>query len=305
MKDKLITDRFYDNENLWCAVLLVLATLLSFFPILVLKDGGSWTFFSLLPLWLITYFFGLRTGLIGSFMFTIFKFVATFISEAVFAGTLADPTPADMVKSTFIKGPVVFILEYLIACTGFCLGGLLKSNRECERYISIIKASRRRTEETPDAPYLSERIYALIKKRRMLKNAASPADAENRTGSLTGGCESSISFEEYDKYPLPIGITGDKEKENSSSGLIFGYLIGVFVMFVCYVVAAPYYDAYPAGVTTTVQRLMYDIKYDGSYLLAEAATTVLVLAIPPVRETIFTLKHVANNPKEDPTSTAY
>ena len=65
MKEKMITDHFYNNENLWCIVLLALATVLSFFPILVLEDGGSWTFFSLLPLWLITYFFGFRTGLVG------------------------------------------------------------------------------------------------------------------------------------------------------------------------------------------------------------------------------------------------
>lgn len=262
MNAKPITDRFYDNEGLWCAVLLGTATLLSFFPILVLKDGGSWTFFSLLPLWLITYFFGFRTGLIGSFMFSICKFIATFVSEVLLDGSITDPTTADMARDSFIKGPTVFILEYLVACTGFCLGGLLISNMRCHRYICEVKAARAHR---------------------------SPA-IKDALGNKLRRCDR-----------LHINISGDIDKENSASGLIFGYLIGVFVMFICYVIAAPYYDAYPAGVTSTYAKLIYDIKYDGSYLLVEAITTVLVLAIPPVRDIIYKMKHIANNPKGDPT----
>ncbi len=257
-----MTDRFYNNEGLWCVVLLALATLLSFFPILVLRDGGSWTFFSLLPLWLITYFFGFRTGLIGSFMFSICKFIATFVSEVMMEGDFTDPVSAEMARDSFIKGPTVFILEYLIACTGFCLGGLLISNMRCQRYISEVKAARAKR-----APAITDMNNNKLRKCDRLK----------------------------------INISGDISRENTTSGLILGYLTGVFVMFVCYVAAAPYYDSYPAGVTSAYAKLIYDIKYDGSYLLVEAATTVLVLAIPPVRDTIFRLKHIANNPKTDPT----
>lgn len=262
MKVKSITDRFYNNEGLWCVILLALATLLSFFPILVLKDGGSWTFFSLLPLWLITYFFGFRTGLIGSFMFSICKLIATFVSEFMMNGSFADPNSAEMARDSFIKGPTVFILEYLIACTGFCLGGLLISNLRCYRYIKEVKNAR--AAKTP----------AAIDK---YKNKMRKTDR------------------------LKLNISGDISRENTLSGLICGYLIGVIVMFVCYVLAAPYYDSYPAGVTSQYAKLLYDIKYDGSYLLVEAATTVLVLLIPPVRDIIFRLKHIANNPKADPT----
>lgn len=262
MKAKPLTDRFYDNEGLWCAVLLALATLLSFFPILVLKEGGSWTFFSLLPLWLITYFFGFRTGLIGSFMFSICKLIATFVSEVLMEGDFTDPASAEMARDSFIKGPTVFILEYLIACTGFCLGGLLVSNIRCHRYISEVRAAR-----SARGPAIRDMYDDTLRKNDRLK----------------------------------INIIGEVSRENTTSGLICGYLIGVFVMFVCYVAAAPYYDSYPAGVTSAYAKLLYDIKYDGSYLLVEAATTVLILAIPPVRETIFKLKHIANNPKTDPT----
>ncbi|MBQ9333745.1 MAG: hypothetical protein IJS12_05375 [Lachnospiraceae bacterium] len=262
MKARSITDRFYDNEGLWCVVLLALATLLSFFPILVLKDGGSWTFFSLLPLWLITYFFGFRTGLIGSFMFSICKLIATFVSEFMMDRNFTGPSDAEMARESFIKGPTVFILEYLVACTGFCLGGLLISNIRCHRYIAEVKAAR------------ATREPAII----------------DGYGNRLRKCDR-----------MKLNISGDITRENSASGLIFGYLIGVAVMFVCYVLAAPYYDSYPAGVTSKYARLLYDIKYDGSYLLVEAVTTVLVLLIPPVRDIIFRLKHIANNPKTDPT----
>ncbi|MCR5595991.1 MAG: energy-coupled thiamine transporter ThiT [Lachnospiraceae bacterium] len=294
MKEKLITDSFYDNENLWCAVLLALATILSFFPILVLEDGGSWTFFSLLPLWLITYFFGFRTGLVGSFLFTILKFMATFVSEVVLAGALSDPASTDMVKNSFIKGPTVFLLEYMIACTGFCLGGLLSKNRACSRYIAEVKAMRCK-DTAKDEPFLTEMIISLIKNRSG-KNVPEKEDSFKETVSLS---------DEYKEYPIPVQIYGDIDKENTTSGLIIGYLIGVFVMLVCYILAAPYYDAYPEGVVTAIDKLIYDIKYDGSYLLAEAATTVMILCIPPLRRIIFKLKHIANNPKEDPTVNSY
>ena len=55
-REKLI----YGNENLISAILVILGTLLSMFPVLILKDGGSWTFFSLLALWLMALY--LRRG---------------------------------------------------------------------------------------------------------------------------------------------------------------------------------------------------------------------------------------------------
>ncbi|MCR5775702.1 MAG: energy-coupled thiamine transporter ThiT [Lachnospiraceae bacterium] len=231
----------YDNKLMWCIFLIILSSLLSFLPVLVLKDGGSWTFFSLLPLWLITYFFGFRTGFFMSLLFSLIKLLITYITE-----------------SGMLLTPKTFLLEYIIACTCFCLGGIvISSNRKCERYVKSV------------------------------------AKARGKKAVRDGRADSG--------HPkLPTQIVGDIDKENSSSGLILGYLCGVLIMFVCYILAAPEYDSYPSNVVAPLERLIYDIKYDGSYLLAEAATTVLVLAIPKVRSVIFTCKHIANNEKEDP-----
>lgn len=232
--------RFYNSKPAWCVILVLLATVLGFFPILILKDGGSWTMFSLLPLWLITYFYGFTTGMLVSFMFSVLKVVTTYMTEGA-----------------VIIGPEVYLLEYVVACTGFSLGGLLPQNLKCSRYIRTLEKLRE-----------NKRI--------------SDADPDR-------------------KYPpVPTQIIGDIDRENNTFGLIAGYLIGVFVMFVCYVIAAPYYEAYPAYAVTAADRLIYDIKYDGSYLLGEAGMTVLVLAIPKVREVIFKCKHMANNPWENP-----
>ena len=232
--------KLYDNKPAWCLILVILATVLSFFPILVLKEGGSWTMFSLLPLWLITYFFGFTTGMLVSFIFHACKVVTTYLTEGA-----------------MIIGPEVYLLEYVIACTFFSLGGLLPQNIRCSRYIKRIRELRRH------------------------KKAKDAALKDSETA-------------------LPTQIIGDIEKENSAFGLIAGYLIGVFVMFICYIIAAPYYEAYPSYAVTRLDRLIYDIKSDGSYLLGEAVMTMLVLAIPKVREIINKGKHIANNPWEDP-----
>ncbi len=233
--------KMYNNKMLWCILLLLLATLLSLLPVLVLKDGGSWTFFSLLPLWLISYFFGFRTGLVMSFAFSICKLAVTYITE-----------------EGMLLTPKTFLLEYMIACTCFCLGAILiPSNRRCEKYIDTIAGMR---------------------------------DNKAERDKRADGAEPK----------LPTQIVGDVSSENSSSGLILGYLCGVAVMFICYILAAPEYNSYPADTIAPLDRLIYDIKYDGSYLLAEAATTVLLLAIPKVREVIFACKHIANNVREDP-----
>lgn len=238
--------KLYNNRFLWCIILLALATFLSFIPILVLKDGGSWTFFSLLPLWLITYFFGFPTGLVISFLFSVCKLAAVYATEG----------------DVFMT-PKIYVLEYLCACTGFCLGGLLiASNRRCARYVRSIRTLRKKKHLREDNP-------------------------DSR------------------KTKLPTQVIGDMEKENSTSGLILGYLCGVLFMFICYLIAAPEYEAYPPGLNSFWELLFYDIKYDGSYLLAEAATTVLVLAIPKVREVIFTCKHIAVNEPEDPAAHSF
>ena len=76
-----------------------------------------------------------------------------------------------------------------------------------------------------------------------------------------------------------------------------GYVIGVIVMLTCYLIAAPWYgDPYPAYVVSDFDKLIYMIKYDGSYMVGEGLMTLGVLAIPKVQDIVFQIKHIAVNP---------
>jgi len=281
----------------WCALLIIIATITSSFPILVLEDGGSWTFFSLLPLWLITYFFGFKTGLIWSFIFSFFKMFATFFSEmpANFA-ELSRSHEYDFFKNLLypdmtitltdsITIPVntrvcVFMLEYIFACSFFCIGGLLKSNRECTLYINSVK---------------DKRIQKMNTNYQKYRITSKDLDG-NVSKEALNNC-----IEYY--YPaLPTKVIVDEQKENSSTGLVWGYICGVFCMFIFYLASSYlfYMEENLAGpFPFNFDRLIYDIKYDGSYLLIEAITTIILLEIPGVQKIIFRIKHLANNPKDD------
>lgn len=81
--------------------------------------------------------------------------------------------------------------------------------------------------------------------------------------------------------------------------LRLGYLIGVAGMGVCYIISAVLF--YPPDREGFIPNLLYCIKYDMSYLLIEAAMTLLILCIPRVTDAVFFLKHVAVTKPEDPT----
>ena len=235
----------YGNENLISAILVLLGTLLGFFPVLILKNGGSWTFFSLLALWLITYFFGPVKGLAWSVIFGICKFWVCVVTE-------------DGTWAAVNNEPMIFVVDYLIACGGFCIGGLLPSNLKTRRYIKKIRAAR--------------------------------ADKKSTMMDALGNVLE-------DKDRIQLDIIGDVEKENSLSGLVMGYVIGVIVMLTCYLIAAPWYgDPYPAYVVSDFDKLIYMIKYDGSYMVGEGLMTLGVLAIPKVQDIVFQIKHIAVNP---------
>lgn len=101
-------DSVWGNRALWTAILFACATLLSFAKPVVLHDGGALTFFSLLFLWLVTYFFGPRHGAAVGVLFGLVKLGVTYVTgEAV----------------NFAPGAL--LLEYPLACAAFALGGLL------------------------------------------------------------------------------------------------------------------------------------------------------------------------------------
>ena len=266
-----------DEPVLWSILLMLVAFVLSLFPILTLEDGGSWTFFSLLPLWLISYFFGFRRGLLYSLAFAIPKLVATSMTEF---------SPYE-INAPYGCILLIIILEYFAACGAFSLGALLPKNRAAQDYIRRNRALREQ-----------DRKYRESTKTRRgeledLLSSEAAADDE-----IKAAASEYISL----TPPQNAAVAADIDKENDKFGLIAGYLIGVFGMMVFYVVAAFIYPAeyLPASDMSIWDQLVYNVKYDGSYLLVEALCTVILLEIRPIREIIYRLKHMANNPEEKP-----
>lgn len=204
-------DRLWGNRPFWTAVLLVLFALLSAAKPVVLHDGGAVTCFSLLFLWLATYFFGSRYGAAVGIAFGL---VRLWITRAT----------GEYIN--FVPGALV--LEYPLACAMFALGGLV-----------------------------------------------SPSEGEK------------------DAQPESDAHVGHARQ------LRLGYLVGVLAMGACYVVSAVMF--YPPDREGFIANLLFCISYDMSYLLAEAALTLAVLAVPQVVDAILFVRGVATQSREDPT----
>ena len=113
-------DWLWANRAFWTVALLALSALLSAFRFVTLPQGGSVTFLSLLPLWLVTYFYGPRHGCVAGAVFGFTRLVVIFgVGEWV----------------NFSPGAIV--LEYPVACGAVAVGGLLlrgfgpRRGREC------------------------------------------------------------------------------------------------------------------------------------------------------------------------------
>lgn len=87
-----------------------------------------------------------------------------------------------------------------------------------------------------------------------------------------------------------LGLSGFFSQ--SRYGLIKGYLFGVLGRFVFAVLSGVIFFASSAE-GTGMSPLVYSIAYNGSYLAAEAAITLILLALPPVRSAITQVKRLA------------
>lgn len=203
----------WGNKWLWTVILLVIAALLSMAKPVVLHDGGAVTWFSLLFLWLVTFFFGPKHGAVCSVLFGFVKLYVTYATGEYV---------------NFALGALV--LEYPLACGMFALGGLIDERKD------------------------------------------------------RGACRGTADEGMIRREPLKLRV---------------GYLVGVLAMGVCYVISAVLF--YPPDVEGFFGNLLYCIMYDYSYLLIEAALTMLLLCIPPVTNSLYYLKHVATTPHGDPT----
>lgn len=199
------SDKYWNNRIFWTVILIVIAGLLSAAKPVVLPDGGAVTYFSLLFLWLLTFFFGPKYGFVTGALFGFVKLGVT------------------IVTGEYVNYEVgAIILEYPLACGAFALGGLIL--------------------------------------RKAKDNEVIPRDVR---------------------------------------GLRLGYIIGVLAMGVCYIISA--FLFYPPMQPDFLANVIDTIVYDMSYLLIEAAITMLLLLIPQVLDVIFYLKHVATNDRSDPT----
>ena len=101
-------DGLRGNRLFWTAVLLAIATLLSAIKPVELPDGGAVTYFSLLFLWLVTFFYGPRYGLAAGAVFGILRLGACY----VLAANLFYPPDRDGLLANLLF-TIVYDMSYL------------------------------------------------------------------------------------------------------------------------------------------------------------------------------------------------
>ena len=91
-------------------------------------------------------------------------------------------------------------------------------------------------------------------------------------------------------YPLAfgaLGISGFFYKKKH--GLILGYMAGVLGRyFFAFLSGVIFFGAYAADYNMAVP--VYSLVYNGSYLFAEAAITLIIIALPPVQKALAHVK---------------
>ena len=95
-------------------------------------------------------------------------------------------------------------------------------------------------------------------------------------------------------YPLAFGALGIAGFfAGKKHGLIIGYIAGVLGRFVfAFLSGILFFASYaPEGMNAA----LYSIAYNGSYLLAEAVITIIILLIPPVNKALQHVKQIAEN----------
>lgn len=106
--------KLWSRKLLGTFVLFGLFLMLSTVKVIVLPQGGAMTYLSLLFLWLVTYFFGFKFGLVCSVLFGLARL------------------GVDYKTGEYINflHPMAILLEYPLGYGVFCLGGLLKEPRK-------------------------------------------------------------------------------------------------------------------------------------------------------------------------------
>lgn len=98
---------FYKKKIFVCVLLFAVAYLISLYHIIELPAGGSVTFCSTLFLYLITYFFDIRTGALWGAIYGMCKFLTALVTD------------------TYAPGISDMILDYVLAYGAISLGGMV------------------------------------------------------------------------------------------------------------------------------------------------------------------------------------
>lgn len=94
-------------------------------------------------------------------------------------------------------------------------------------------------------------------------------------------------------YPLAFGALGlSGFFAKAKNGLLKGYLLGVTGRFVFAVISGCLFFADYAS-QEGLDPLLYSILYNGGYIYAEAALTVVVILLPPVEKALLSVKRMA------------
>ena len=77
----------WNDKKFWAIIIMFIALFLSAFRVLDFPEGGSITFMGLFVLWLYTFFYGWKSGLVFSVVFGILRcVVAECTGESLFIG---------------------------------------------------------------------------------------------------------------------------------------------------------------------------------------------------------------------------
>ncbi|MCH5256811.1 MAG: energy-coupled thiamine transporter ThiT [Lachnospiraceae bacterium] len=94
-------------------------------------------------------------------------------------------------------------------------------------------------------------------------------------------------------YPLAFGALGLSGLfSNSKFGLIKGYIVGVIGRYIFTVISG--FVFFANYTWEGWDPLPYSLAYNGSYIFTEAAITIIILLLPPVKEAMSRVKKLAS-----------
>ncbi len=95
-------------------------------------------------------------------------------------------------------------------------------------------------------------------------------------------------------YPLAFGALGlSGFFSERKHGLVTGYIAGVLGRFVFAFLSGVIFFAHYAPTQTPIGVITYSLGYQASYILPEAAATIVILSIPAVKNAFLRIKRLA------------